>query len=267
MSMETSKCAILQIWHQLTSWSPRIFLTNLIPYSALHSAIIHQQKEPFLRILETLSAFPDTASVLNEPNTGSLTPLHLAVLSNRGDFVSELLRHGVDTSLQNGDGDTPLHLAVKAGDFATVKTLLQAPSAPNAINKFNYSSMSPLLLALASGSTELVQLLCAHKASLTQQEGTFGRTPLHAAVEKETKESIISTMIILRAAGDYAGDLTNIQNYRGDSPLHTAANLGYTTLCALLMHYGVRFANLTYLPFLKILFFARLWLIFCNFHL
>ncbi|XP_021944196.2 nuclear factor NF-kappa-B p105 subunit [Folsomia candida] len=206
--------------------------------NALHSAIIHQQKEPFFRILQTLSAFPDTASVINEPNAQLLTPLHLAVLSNRSDFVTELLRHNADISLQNCEGETPLHIAVKANDISTVKYLLQAPTAPVAINKFNYASMSPLLMAVSSGNNEMVELLCSHKASLTAQEGTFGRTPLHTAVEKETKESIISTMIILKSAGNDAADLTNIQNYRGDTPLHSAAHSGFTTLCALLMHYG-----------------------------
>lgn len=153
--------------------------------------------------------------------------------------MTELLRHNADISLQNCEGETPLHIAVKANDISTVKYLLQAPTAPVAINKFNYASMSPLLMAVSSGNNEMVELLCSHKASLTAQEGTFGRTPLHTAVEKETKESIISTMIILKSAGNDAADLTNIQNYRGDTPLHSAAHSGFTTLCALLMHYGV----------------------------
>lgn len=176
--------------------------------------------------------------MINEPNTSLLTPIHLAVLVNRMDFVTELLRHNVDISMQNGEGDTPLHLAVKGNDVPLVKLLLQAPSAAAAINKFNYASMSPLLLAISGGNTELVELLCCNKASLTAQEGTLGKTPLHLAVEKETKESIISTMILLRSS-EKEQDLANIQNYRGDTPLHVAANAGYTTLSALLMHYGV----------------------------
>jgi len=168
-----------------------------------------------------------------------MTPIHLAVLSNRMDFVGELLRHNVDISFQNSEGDTPLHIACKANDVTCVKYLLQSPTASAAINKFNYSSLSPLQIAVASGFTELVELLCLNKASLTAQEGTYGKSALHVAVEKETKESIMSTMIILKAASNEKDlDLTNIQNYRGDTPLHCAANSGFTTLCALLMHYG-----------------------------
>jgi ankyrin repeat protein len=190
--------------------------------------------------LETLSAFPDTVGVVNEKNTQSLTPLHLAVLAKRHDFVVELLEHNADISIQNVDGDTPLHFAIRDNDIVCVKLMLQSSTASAAINKFNYASMSPLLIAVTNGCTELVQLLCGNKASLQMQEGTHGKTPLHVAVEKETKESIISTLIILKSAQDSAGDLTNIQNYRGDTPLHCAANSGFTTLSALLMHYGVR---------------------------
>jgi ankyrin repeat protein len=107
------------------------------------------------------------------------------------------------------------------------------------------SGLTPLHIAVSNGLIDIVDLLCSSEADLTAQEGSYGRTPLHFAADKESKESIISTMIILKKAGSRraAEDLVNIQNYRGDTPLHCAASSGFTTLCALLLYHGVSLSS------------------------
>lgn len=126
--------------------------------------------------------------------------------------------------------------------------------------------MTALHLAALHGNLEILEMLCNHKA-ICNQEGTYGRTPLHLVVEKEEIGNVMCTLHLLKAvswhislkfmtsnltckssnktneinsyryqAGD--SDTINIQNYRGDTALHCAASLGHTKLCALLLHFG-----------------------------
>lgn len=57
--------------------------------------------------------------------------------------------------------------------------------------------MTALHIAALQGQNEMVEILCENKASLNTQEGTFGRTPLHLAVEKETLQNIVCANSLL----------------------------------------------------------------------
>lgn len=52
------------------------------------------------------------------------TPLHLAVITRQVKVVEMLLRVGVDPSLLDKDGRSPVHLASLAGDSAILRLLL-----------------------------------------------------------------------------------------------------------------------------------------------
>lgn len=52
------------------------------------------------------------------------TPLHLAVITRQVKVVEMLLRAGVDPSLLDKDGRSPVHLASLAGDSAVLRLLL-----------------------------------------------------------------------------------------------------------------------------------------------
>jgi ankyrin repeat protein len=63
---------------------------------------------------------------------GRTSPLHEAVRSNNTEIVSILLGLGANPSLTNGDGKTPLDLAVELG-HAAASELLRAASGPNSV--------------------------------------------------------------------------------------------------------------------------------------
>lgn len=52
------------------------------------------------------------------------TPLHLAVITRQVKVVEMLLRAGVDPSLLDKDGRSPIHLASLAGDSGVLRLLL-----------------------------------------------------------------------------------------------------------------------------------------------
>jgi len=207
--------------------------------SALHTSIVNAQLHPFHLILSTLSSSEDTMPSLNQMNHQLLTPIHLAVLTNQPEFVLQLLQLNVDISLQDSEGNTPLHTAVKMNNVPLVKYLLESATAVDAMCKLNYTGLSPLHIAVVNGLSEIVGLLSGYKQILHLQEGTYGRTALHLAVERG---DVACMMQLLRCGLD-----PNIQNYRGDTVLHLSGSMGNGShsgtqvadaMCAGLMLFG-----------------------------
>lgn len=53
------------------------------------------------------------------------TPLHLAVVYERMDFIKELINNGANIQAKNKNGDTPLHVASLHGYAEIVRYLLK----------------------------------------------------------------------------------------------------------------------------------------------
>ena len=91
-------------------------------------------------------------------------------------------------STHSGDGFTPLHLAAFFGHPETVKPLLDASAAVNAVAQ-NPTRVQPLHSAAASRKLHVVAMLPAHGAEANaQQQG--GWTVLHAAALHDDLEMV-----------------------------------------------------------------------------
>lgn len=62
-------------------------------------------------------------SGINLQDGSGQTPLHIAVGSKFGPIIAELLENGADTSLQDYSGSIPLQLGIRAKDFGIVQRL------------------------------------------------------------------------------------------------------------------------------------------------
>ena len=109
-------------------------------------------------------------------NGGGGMPLLLAVANGDKDMVKLLLANKADVNAKAGDGDTPLHLAVKDGnsqlaiyvgrlranssDYRDVVELLLANKAE--VNATNSYGWTPLHFAADRGHTNVVELLSQH---------------------------------------------------------------------------------------------------------
>ncbi|MDH4226389.1 MAG: ankyrin repeat domain-containing protein [Deltaproteobacteria bacterium] len=116
------------------------------------------------------------------------------------------------TALLSGESSFGLFSAVKAGDMARVKELIEEKNIE--INSINDSGETPLYLAAASANGTMVEYLIKRGASLNAKENVKGKTALHAAIENGN----IMTVNTLVAAGV---NVTSEDN-EGRRPVHYA---------------------------------------------
>lgn len=101
----------------------------------------------------------------NRTDKNGVSPLHYVSMSGHSEVVSLLLKHGANPNLPTtGDAIkkwTPLHSAVKGGKSEIVSLLLASGGDPH---QKNAEGVSPLEMAKAENSEELVKLLSAAKS-------------------------------------------------------------------------------------------------------
>uniref|UniRef100_A0A182Y5H9 ANK_REP_REGION domain-containing protein n=1 Tax=Anopheles stephensi TaxID=30069 RepID=A0A182Y5H9_ANOST len=99
------------------------------------------------------------------------TPLHLACLCDEPARVKALLKHGADPLLANGEGWTPLLLAVSNRSISIVQTLLQHDTFNR--QPANREDLNAVLaIAIRKQSIDIANLLLAKGASID----TIGKT-------------------------------------------------------------------------------------------
>ncbi|XP_050412658.1 uncharacterized protein LOC126827399 [Patella vulgata] len=149
-------------------------------------------------------------NVINIQDKEGLTPLHYAVKRGNIEIVRELLDHGADVSIeedgdsltpspiecethrahnvintQDKEGLTPLHYAVKRGNFAIARELLDH-GADVSIEEDD-DNLTPLSIACKTycdndDIVNIVKLLIARGADVNHRH-RFNETPLHEATE------------------------------------------------------------------------------------
>lgn len=157
------------------------------------------------------------------------TLLHLA--SSIGTRSAEggvdfLLEHQAKVDARDGDGWTPLHLAVRYGHLKIAERLLKHGASVHAQDA---EGRSPLHLAAEFGGPEGVQLLLDVGADTSAQDAK-GRTSLYIAA-KYGKFEVVRTLL------GNNGDM-EVPDDKGLTPLEAAASEGHVKIMELLHNRG-----------------------------
>ncbi|KAJ5766674.1 uncharacterized protein N7511_004290 [Penicillium nucicola] len=124
------------------------------------------------------------------------TPIFYAISRNykikAEEYVRALLSLGADVHFRNDDGLTPLSLAVRTGSMELTKMLLEHGAFPNTRDK---QGKGPLHHAAESRNVHnIVKLLLQNGADVNSQDN-FGYTPLHRIIAKETAWETVGDML------------------------------------------------------------------------
>mmetsp|Transcript_41410 Transcript_41410/g.133562 ORF Transcript_41410/g.133562 Transcript_41410/m.133562 type:complete len:337 (+) Transcript_41410:109-1119(+) len=128
--------------------------------------------------------------------------------------------------------DLLLHAAAR-GDLEEVSMLLERGRA-RADSALPPSKTTPLHAACRTGGLDMAELLIRWKADLNAKEATGcgGRTALHIATQRERGGTSLASVLLRAGASPIERDA------RGQTPLHTAAQVGQADITRLLLAQG-----------------------------
>jgi len=136
-----------------------------------------------------------------------------AIDNNDLEAIKYLLRE-ININVQNGDGDTPLHLAVRKNHLEIIHFLIKKGADLNLANNIG---KSPLHLAAGLGSLELTKILIGAGATLDIRD-LSGQSPFHLATWGQHFKTIA---YLIEKGCDI-----NAQDSNGKTSLHWAALRG-----------------------------------------
>ena len=199
------------------------------------------------RNIGSLLRLLDYKADVNFRNNSGLTPLHCTVENDDPTSAGILIKRGADINITDEDGNTFLHLAVKAGSKrCTGFFLTEWKIDPNSVNRY---MQTPLHYAVESKSIDMQRDLITHGARIDtvttdgsmlhlairnrdsrtikaiinkvpdiNAQDSAGKTPLHLAIQNG--DDIIVTDLINHGANP------NIRDEAGNTPLHLAVRTG-----------------------------------------
>ena len=182
----------------------------------LHIAAKYGQDDTIVKLLLYKKCNP------NAQNKDGDTPLHLAVSLNKTAVVSKLLAHQqIEVNAQNKEGNTLLHLACHKRSLGVVKLLLEmrcSTTIPNHKGKtaqdipLNEDGDHLLHIACQWGDVDIIRyLITDERCNTNVQSYTSENSPLHTVVKFEQISQLLARNL-------------NVQNKKGNTPLHTACD-------------------------------------------
>ena len=117
---------------------------------------------------ELLTGGADPNQTMTVGNTEGVTPLGWSVSGAKisttvHSQVDVLLSHGANPSLQDGQGNTALHHAARAGDAGLATLLVKAGADPSLTNRIGYTAYQIALMSGNSGVAAAISQSALHQ--------------------------------------------------------------------------------------------------------
>jgi hypothetical protein len=123
----------------------------------------------------------ESRSQINEKDQNlGWTGLYRSVICGHYEATEYLLKQGADPNIKTRMGDTALHQATDNKQYKLAELLILYNAD---VNSQQNDGETPLHLACFKGDHEMVNILLFHKANPNLKNLTFGKTPLHYAVD------------------------------------------------------------------------------------
>ena len=145
-------------------------------YTALHRAcIIYHDCSP-----EVLSCLIENGADVNLSTDNNRTPLMTACEYGHVNTVTFLIEHGANVNLQDRDGLTAVHYAVRGSQACEILSCLMENGAD--VDTKTFDDCTPLMIAAEIGDTKVATFLIEHGANVDLPDKT-GATALYYALK------------------------------------------------------------------------------------
>lgn len=202
----------------------------------LHTSILLEKNVLAIALID----LADDVKCLNIQNLLRQTPLHLAVLLGQTSVVQSLIDHKVDVTLQDHQGNTPLHIACRRDDQDAVRIIVESfRNNIEARRKYfairNCEGLTCLHVASQSKAYMIMGHLFMKGADVNIRDAKSGRTMLHYAVERRDLETVKKLLT-------HSDIDINCKTYKGETPLVIAYWRNYRDILRKLKSKGAYFS-------------------------
>jgi ankyrin repeat protein len=195
--------------------------TEVTDVDRLIAACVNQDRAEFQRLLAQSS---DLGIALRDHDHRMLA---WTIRTGHYRAVPLLLEAGLDPNVPDGDGETPLHLAVRANSMETVDALLRTGAW---VNARNFDAETPLDVAVASADDtgrshrEMIRLLLEAGARPEQESVKLEREEMNLLFERAADAVVFGDLEALRELLDEEPALVHARSPRP----HRATLLHYS---------------------------------------
>ena len=160
----------------LTDHGANVAIKDKCGYTALHRAcIIYHDCSP-----EVLSCLIENGADVNLSTDNNRTPLMTACEYGHVNTVTFLIEHGANVNLQDRDGLTAVHYAVRGSQACEILSCLMENGAD--VDAKTFDDCTPLMRAAEIGDTKVATFLIEHGANVDLPDKT-GATALYYALK------------------------------------------------------------------------------------
>ena len=180
------------------------------------------------------------SNLLNIKDSGGITPVHLAATLRSAETLVLFIQKGGDAHVSDSTGKTPLHYAIQNHSLPCVEYLVQ--QVKSKIEKADYSGETPLMLAAKVNGQNSVRFLLENGVDKGKRD-LLGNYAIHHAAQNGHL-TVLETLFLKL-------DDLELENHRGERPLHLAALGNHSRVVRALLRIGCQVNPFTKPPYLK----------------